>query len=40
MLVDREGHNDWVAEFAVDLAASRKLGEPCMSLVRLGALAR
>jgi hypothetical protein len=38
MLVDPEGHNDWVAEFDVDLAASRTAGEPVMRFVRLGAL--
>lgn len=40
MLVDPEGHNDWVAEFAVDLAASRDAGEPVLRLSRLGSLAR
>ena len=39
MLVDPEGHNDWVAEFAVDLAESRREEEPVLKLVRLGALA-
>jgi hypothetical protein len=39
MLVDPEGHNDWVAEFEVDLAASRAADEPVMRLLRLGALA-
>jgi hypothetical protein len=38
MLVDPAGHNDWVAEFAVDLAASRAAGEPVLRLVRLGPL--
>lgn len=38
MLVDPEGHNDWVAEFVVDLAASREAGEPRLRLVRLGPL--
>ena len=38
MLVDPEGHNDWVAEFAVDLAASRQAGEPVVSLRRVAAL--
>jgi len=38
MLVDPEGHNDWVAEFAVDLAESRKLGEPILQLRRIGPL--
>jgi len=36
MLVDPEEHNDWVAEFDVDLNASRKLGEPVLGLRRLG----
>jgi superfamily II RNA helicase len=38
MLVDPEEHNDWVAEFEVDLAASRASGEPTMRLRRLGSL--
>jgi superfamily II RNA helicase len=38
MLVDPEEHNDWVAEFEVDLAASRKAAEPWLSLRRIGAL--
>jgi hypothetical protein len=38
MLVDPDAHNDWVAEFDVDLAASRKLGEPFLRLRRLGSL--
>jgi superfamily II RNA helicase len=38
MLVDPDGHNDWVAEFDVDLAESRKLGEPFLVLRRLGSL--
>ena len=38
MLVDPEEHNDWVAEFAVDLAESRKLGEPFLALRRIGSL--
>jgi superfamily II RNA helicase len=38
MLVDPAGHNDWVAEFAVDLAASRAAGEPVLRPVRLGPL--
>jgi superfamily II RNA helicase len=40
MLVDPEEHNDWVAEFEVDLAGSRSLGEPMMRLRRLGSLAQ
>ena len=38
MLVDPEEHNDWVAEFRVDLAASREAGEPILRLVRLASL--
>ncbi|HLP76157.1 MAG TPA: DUF3516 domain-containing protein, partial [Candidatus Paceibacterota bacterium] len=38
MLVDPEEHNDWVAEFEVDLAESRKLSEPVLRLRRIGSL--
>jgi len=38
MLVDPEAHNDWVAEFEVDLAESRKLGAPFLRLGRFGSL--
>ena len=38
MLVDPEGDNDWVAEFELDLAQSRALGEPCLQLRRIGSL--
>jgi superfamily II RNA helicase len=38
MLVDPEEHNDWVAEFEVDLAGSRSLGEPMIRLRRMGSL--
>jgi uncharacterized protein DUF3516/helicase-like protein len=38
MLVDSEGDNDWVAEFEVDLAESRKSGEPFLRLQRIGSL--
>ena len=38
MLVDREGQNDWVAEFEVDLAESRSKGEPSLWLLRIGSL--
>jgi superfamily II RNA helicase len=38
MLVDPDGHNDWVAEFVVDLNASRQAGEPVMDFRRLGSL--
>ena len=39
MLVDPEGHNDWVAEFEADLAGSREAGEPALRLARIGSLA-
>ena len=38
MLVDPEGHNDWVAEFEVDLARSRAANEPVLRLRKLGSL--
>jgi len=38
MLVDPEEHNDWVAEFEVDLGESRKSGEPTLRLRRIGSL--
>ncbi len=38
MLVDPAEANDWVAEFEVDLAASRTAGEPTLKLLRLGSL--
>ena len=38
MLVDPEEHNDWVAEFEVDLAESRIAGEPVLRLRRVGSL--
>jgi hypothetical protein len=38
MLVDPEGHNDWVADFEVDLAQSRERGEPWMWLRRVASL--
>lgn len=38
MLVDPDGHNDWVAEFEVDLAESTKSGGPVLKLRWLGAL--
>lgn len=39
MLVDPDMHNDWAAEFEVDLGASRGTGEPVIALTRLGSLA-
>ncbi|HWI57340.1 MAG TPA: DUF3516 domain-containing protein, partial [Bacillota bacterium] len=38
MLVDPEEHNDWVAEFQVDLLESRKRSEPVLRLHRVGSL--
>jgi len=38
MLIDPAEANDWVAEFVVDLAASRTAGEPVLQLVRFGSL--
>ncbi len=38
MLVDPQGNNDWVAEFEVDLAESKKLSEPTLRLRRMGSL--
>jgi hypothetical protein len=38
MLVDPEEHNDWVAEFEVELAASRAAKEPVLALRRIGSL--
>jgi len=39
MLVDPDGHNDWVAEFEVDLAKSRELRDPVLCLRKIGSLA-
>jgi superfamily II RNA helicase len=38
MLVDPEEHNDWVAEFEVDLPESRKAAEPFLRLRRIAGL--
>jgi hypothetical protein len=38
MLIDPAEANDWVAEFTVDLRASRVAGEPTLGLLRLGSL--
>lgn len=38
MLVDTEGLNDWLAEFDVDLIASRATGEPVLQPLRIGSL--
>ena len=37
MLVDPDDNNDWVAEFEVDLEASKEEGRPVMDLLRMGA---
>ena len=37
-IVDPEGHNDWIVEADVDLAASRAAGDPVLRLGRLGPL--
>ena len=36
VLVDPEGHNDWQAEFEVDLAASKAAEAPVMRLIGIG----
>jgi hypothetical protein len=36
VLVDDEGHNDWMAEWDVDLTASREKNQPVLWLRRLG----
>ena len=38
MLIDPDEHNDWVAEFEVDLVQSRSAGEPVLRLRRVGSL--
>ena len=38
MLVDPQDHNDWAAEFEVDLPASRAAAEPGMRLVKIAGL--
>jgi hypothetical protein len=38
MLIDPDEHNDWVAEFEVDLVQSRELEEPVVRLLRIGPL--
>ena len=38
MLVDPAAHNDWVAEFEVDLGASRQQHEPVLRLRKIGPL--
>ena len=38
MLIDPEGHNDWVVEVDVDLHSSRAAEAPVLQLLRIGAL--
>ena len=38
-LVDPEDHNDWQAEFSVDLARAREEGRPLLRLLGLGPIA-
>ncbi len=38
MLIDADEHNDWVAEFTLDIAQSRANEEPALRLVRISAL--
>lgn len=40
VLVDPEAHNDWVAEFSVDLTASRSAAEPVVRLVGVRSVGR
>jgi hypothetical protein len=39
VLVDPEGHNDWIVEFEVDLIRSRTAGDVVLRLLRVGSLA-
>jgi superfamily II RNA helicase len=39
-LVDPEAHNDWMAEFHVDLLESRATGEPSLRLRQIGKIGR
>ena len=39
ILVDPEGHNDWIAELNVDLMASRTSTQPVFVLNRIGPMA-
>ena len=39
VLIDPDEHNDWLAEFEVDLAQSRSSGEPALRLRRIGRVA-
>lgn len=39
MLVDPEGHNDWMVVWEVELAASREAAEPRLTLQKIGSAA-
>src|SRR5262249_49749802 len=39
VLVDPDGHNDWVAAFEVDLNVSREKRDPVLRLARIGPVA-
>jgi hypothetical protein len=38
MLIDAEGHNDWVMELEVDLHSSRAAAAPVLQLLKIGEL--
>jgi hypothetical protein len=38
VLVDPEGHNDWLARFTLDLARSREENRPILALESISAL--
>lgn len=38
MLVDQEGHNDWLMRFAVDIAASRQTGRAMVRLLEIAGI--
>ena len=38
VFVDPEEHNDWAAEFVVDLAQSRLCGEPVLRFLRIASI--
>ena len=40
VLVDPDEHNDWMAEFLVDLGQSRVLKEPVLRLLRIAPIVR
>jgi len=40
LLIDPDEHNDWKAEFQVDLKASRETGEPALRLREISSVGR